>query len=58
MNDSGKCKCNCDARQNGIHVTRKIQSVRGALGERDHTFRWVFPEEVTFEQVLEGRVGI
>lgn len=58
MNGSGKCKCNCDARQNGIQVTRKIQSVRGALGERDHTFRCVFPEEVTFEQVLEGRVGI
>lgn len=28
------------------------------LEERDHTSRWVFPEEAAFEQVLERRVGI
>lgn len=58
MVQASECKQNCDARQNGINVTRKIESVRAALGERDHTPRWVFPQEVAFEQILEGTVGI
>lgn len=28
------------------------------LEKRDHTFRWLFPEEAASEQVLEGRVGM
>lgn len=37
MNGSGKCKHNCDAWQNGINVTRKFRSVRGALEKREIT---------------------
>lgn len=36
-NGSDKYVHNCDVRQNGMNVTRKIQSVRGTQGELEIT---------------------